>query len=158
FRLLPCVIYGCGGRENVSSNKKWDQRFLGLAKYVAGWSRDPSTQTGAVIVDDKRRGVSVGFNGFAKGVTDSPYRYEDREMKYKLMQHCERNAILFAARDLSYCTLYTYPFQSCSVCAGMVIQSGITRCVAPPIPEDKKQRWEEDMRWAACQFHEAGVR
>jgi hypothetical protein len=34
---------------------KWDRRFLGLAAEVAGWSKDPSTQVGAVIVRPDRR-------------------------------------------------------------------------------------------------------
>lgn len=138
-------------------HNKWDLRFLELAKLVSTWSKDPSTQTGACIVDQDRRVVSVGYNGFAKGVQDHPERYADRDLKYKLIVHCERNAILFAKRDLTGCTLYTYPFMSCSVCAGMVIQSGITRCVAPKIPDDKKERWAEDMALSEQIFREAGV-
>jgi len=29
---------------------KWDSRFMDLARLVASWSKDPSTQVGAVIV------------------------------------------------------------------------------------------------------------
>lgn len=123
----------------------WDRRFIEMAKLVASWSKDPSTQTGAVIVDPRRRVVSVGYNGFARGVEDTPERYADRETKYKLIVHCERNALLFAGRDLKGCTLYTWPFMSCATCAAVVIQSGITRCVAPPIPEHLRERWEVDM-------------
>lgn len=136
---------------------KWDVRFLALAEHVAGWSKDPSTQTGAVVVDADRRVVSVGFNGLARGVDDDPARYADRDTKYKLIVHCERNAILFARRDLTGCTLYTWPFMSCSVCAGMVIQSGITRVVAPELAADKRERWAADMALAETQFREAGV-
>lgn len=135
----------------------WDRRFIEMAKLVASWSKDPSTQTGAVIVDPRRRVVSVGYNGFARGVEDTPERYADRETKYKLIVHCERNALLFAGRDLKGCTLYTWPFMSCATCAAVVIQSGITRCVAPPIPEHLRERWEVDMDLARQQFHEAGV-
>lgn len=136
---------------------KWDQRFLQLAKHIASWSKDPSTQTGAVIVAPDRSVVSVGYNGFARGVDDSPERYKNRELKYKLIVHCERNAILSAHRDLRYCTLYTWPFMSCSACAAMVIQTGITRCVAPPIPEHLLLRWADDMNLSRIQFEEACV-
>lgn len=34
---------------------KWDARFLDLAALVASWSRDPSTQVGAVIADGINR-------------------------------------------------------------------------------------------------------
>ena len=135
----------------------WDNFFLGMAKYVSTASKDPSTQTGAVITDEDNRVVSVGYNGFPKGVNDCAERYANRELKYKIIVHCERNAILFAGRSLKGCTLYTWPFMSCSVCAAMVIQAGIKRCVAPTIPEHLRERWEEDLRLAQTLFAEAGV-
>jgi len=133
---------------------KWDHRFLELVQLVASWSKDPSTKTGAVIVDSDRRVVSVGYNGLAKGVYDNRERYADRDVKYKMIVHCERNAIIFAHRDLAGCTLYTYPFMSCAPCAGMVIQSGITRCVAP---RNENPRWIEDFEISKQMFEEAGV-
>lgn len=136
---------------------QWDRRFLALAAHVATWSKDPSTQTGAVIVDAERRIVSVGYNGFARGVDDSPERYADRETKYRFIVHCERNAMLFARRDMRGCTLYTYPLLSCSVCAGMVIQTGIRRCVAPRLTGDLRTRWLDEVNAAEQMFREAGV-
>lgn len=138
-------------------NDKWDRRFLALAQFVSQWSMDPSTKTGAVIVDQNRRVVSLGYNGFAKGVTDSPERYQCRETKLRCTIHCETNAVLFAQRDLSGCTLYTWPLSSCSRCAALVIQSGIKRCVAPPLPKHLKNRWADECRLAAEQFSEADV-
>lgn len=138
-------------------SEKWDRRFLEMSRLVASWSKDPSTQTGAVIVDKNNRVVSVGYNGFPKGVVDSEERYNNRELKYKIIVHCERNAIIFANRSLEGCTLYTSPFMSCSVCASLVIQSGIKRCVAPPIPPHLQERWGEDMALAHIMFAEAGV-
>ena len=35
---------------------------------VASWSKDPSSQVGAAIVDAKNRVVSLGFNGFPRAV------------------------------------------------------------------------------------------
>lgn len=137
--------------------EKWDRRFLEMAKLVAGWSRDPSTQTGAVITDASHRVISVGFNGLPKNVDDSPERYNNRELKYKIILHCERNAIIFAQRSLEGCTLYTHPFLSCSTCASMVIQAGIKRCVAPVIPDHLKERWAEELKLANTLFDEAGV-
>jgi dCMP deaminase len=133
---------------------KWDLRFLALAKLVSSWSKDPSTQTGAIIVDRDGAVVSLGYNGFARGVEDTPERWNNRELKYPLVVHCERNAIIFAKRDLSGCTLYTWPLMSCSPCAGMVVQAGITRCVAP---ENDNPRWQADFVLSKQQFAEAGV-
>jgi dCMP deaminase len=141
----------------MTPQEKWDRRFLGLARLVASWSKDPSTQTGAVIVDGKRRVVSVGYNGFPAGVDDDPARYADRETKYRLIIHCERNALLFAARPLDGCTLYTVPFMSCAPCAALVIQAGITRCVAPVLPPRLVERWGAETDLAAGLFREAGV-
>lgn len=137
---------------------KWDKRMLGLAKHIASWSKDPSTQTGAVIADANRRIISVGYNGLPKGVKDLPERYNNRELKLSIIVHCERSAIIFAKRDLSNCILYTWPFMSCAACAGMVIQADITHCIAPSIPEDKKARWAKDMELASTLFDEAGVK
>lgn len=140
------------------SQSKWDRRFLEVASLVASWSKDPSTQTGAVITDPKNRIISVGYNGFAKGVKDTPNRYTQREkVKYKIVCHCETNAIIFAKRDLEGCTLYTVPFMSCATCAALVIQSGIKRCVAPAMPKELKSRWGKSCALAAMQFREAGV-
>jgi dCMP deaminase len=138
-------------------NDKWDTRFLDMSRLVGSWSKDPSTQTGAVIVDKNRRVVSVGYNGFAKGVNDDPFLYSNRELKYKMIVHCERNAIIFAQRSLEGCTLYTTPFASCAPCAAMVIQAGITRCVAPVLPNHLVERWQEELNVAAVMFREAGV-
>lgn len=136
---------------------KWDRRFLELARFVSSWSKDPSTKTGAVITDCDNRIISLGYNGFAKGVSDFPEDYANREIKYSKVVHCEMNAILFAGRPLKGCTLYTYPFQSCSRCCVCVIQSGITRCVAPPLPTHLIDRWGKDVELAKQMFRESGI-
>lgn len=46
----------------------WDDRFMHLALLVATWSKDPSTKVGACIVDQRKRIVSVGFNGPLRGL------------------------------------------------------------------------------------------
>jgi len=136
---------------------KWDARFLELARFVASWSKDPSTKVGAVITDQDNRVVSVGYNSFPKGEDDDPARYADRTLKYKLIVHAERNAIEYAGRHLHGCTLYTWPFMSCSVCADRVVKSGITRCVAPVAPEDVRERWEADLELSRALFQKWGV-
>lgn len=137
--------------------EKWDKRFLQMAELVAGWSLDPSTRTGAVIVDNDNRVVSVGYNGFPKGIEDTPERLNNRELKYSMIVHCEINAILFANRSLVGCTLYTWPFMSCSGCSKVVVQSGIKRCVAPKLPESLAERWGKETELSAKMFQEAGI-
>ena len=60
------------------NSTKWDNRFIDLAKLVGSWSKDPSTQVGAVIVDQKNRIVSVGYNGFPQKISDND-RLNDRD-------------------------------------------------------------------------------
>lgn len=134
----------------------WDWRLLGVARYISSFSKDPSTKVGAVIAEPSHRIVSLGYNGFPRGIADTPERLEDRDLKYKMTLHAEKNAILFAQRNLAGMTLYTWPFMACSACAAMVIQAGIARHVYPPIPADK-ERWREDMALSAEMLHEAGV-
>ena len=51
---------------------KWDMRFLALAEHISEWSKDPSTQVGAVITHSRsKRVISLGFNGFPAGVEDT---------------------------------------------------------------------------------------
>ncbi len=133
---------------------KWDERFIELAKLVGSWSKDPSTQVGAVIVDDDKRIVSIGFNGFPKGVKDSQKRLVDRDEKYAIIVHAEANALMFANRSVEGCTLYTWPFQPCSRCAGLIIQSGIKRVVSVIHNDD---RWKKNFEISQKLFTESGI-
>lgn len=126
-----------------------------MAKLVSGWSKDPSTKTGAVIVDPNNRVVSVGYNGFARGVKDLKERLENREIKYKIIVHCEINAIIFARGSVERCRLYTWPFMSCSSCASVIIQSGISETIAP---YSDNPRWADSFKLAKQIFKEAGVK
>jgi dCMP deaminase len=138
----------------MEQSDKWDRRFIELAKLISSWSKDPSTQAGAVITDNKRRVISMGYNGLAQGVEDLPERLNNREIKYKMFVHAERNAIIFARQSLENCTIYIWPFMTCGACAAMVIQSGITRVVAP---HSDNERWVYDFELATQQYKEAGV-
>jgi dCMP deaminase len=138
---------------NTEKQIKWDKRFLGLAKHVAQWSLDPSAKVGAVIVDEDKRLVSVGYNGFARGVKDDD-RLLDRETKLKCVVHAEMNAILFANTTLKGKTLYTWPMFPCSNCCGPIIQSGIKRVVS--IKADKP-KWADSIILSINMFTEAGI-
>ncbi len=134
--------------------EKWDRRFLGLAEHVASWSKDPSTRVGAVIVDDQRRIVSVGFNGLPQKCKDDPAVLSNRELKLKRIIHAEVNCILTAGRSVVGCTLYTVPFLPCATCASIVIQAGIARCVSL---KSDVERWQKDFELTRAAFAEAGV-
>ena len=44
----------------------WDEYFMGMAQLSALRSKDPSTQVGAVIVNDQHKVVSIGYNGMPR--------------------------------------------------------------------------------------------
>lgn len=138
-----------------SAKVKWDIRFLQLAELVASWSKDPSTKVGAVIVDDQNRVVSLGFNGFPRGISDSEELLSVREKKYERILHAEQNAILFgASRDIRGGTLYTHPLSPCNRCALEIIQSGIKRVVSL---NDVSERWKDSIEISLDLFREAGI-
>jgi dCMP deaminase len=130
---------------------------LKMAEFVASASKDPSTQTGAVIVDERRRVVSVGFNGFPPGIADTPERLNDRPTKYKLIVHAERNAVVNSQRSVEGCTLYTWPFSGCTSCVVLMLAAGLKRSVSPVTPDDKLERWEDDLIRARSLWIEAGA-
>jgi dCMP deaminase len=132
---------------------KWDYRFLDLAEFVSSWSKDPSTQVGAVITDENNRIISIGYNGFPQNIIDDD-RLQDRETKYKIIVHGEMNAILFANKCLKSCTLYTYPFMPCPRCSSIIIQTGINRVVSYNSIVD---RWKDEFELSKKMFKEANV-
>lgn len=137
---------------NSQNSIKWDKRFLELASMVGSWSKDPSTKVGCVITNDNRF-ISLGYNGFPSKIVDDS-RLLDREEKYKIVIHAERNAILFAQRDLTNCTIYTIPFMPCSSCASLIIQAGISRVVSY---KDIPERWKDSFELSKQLFIEAGI-
>ena len=146
--------------EHFSSAERapgfWDNFFLGMARYVASASKDPSTQVGTVIVRPDRTVVSVGYNGFPRGTDDYHQLLNDRATKLKRTVHAEVNAILTSRERLDDCTLYLTPLHPCATCAGIIVQSGIKRVVAN-MAKDPHPDWAEDFRAATRMFKEAGV-
>ena len=132
---------------------KWSTRFMAMAEHVATWSKDPSTQVGCVIVDKQNRVVSVGFNGFPRGIKDLAERYNDKETKYLFVAHAERNALDNAPLSVEGCTLYS-PLLPCNECAKSIIQKGITKVVSYEPTEDRPY-----LNWNITKqmFLEAGV-
>lgn len=135
---------------------KWDRRFLELMTLVGGWSKDPSTKVGAVIVRPDLSVAAIGYNGFPRGMSDDPELYADRPTKYSRIVHGEMNAILNAHGTVAGCTLYV-PFPPCDRCAVHVVQAGITRVVYEEPTDDIKSRWAEAFEQTAAIFADAGI-
>ncbi len=142
----------------MSKLDKWDQRYLSLAKEVSTWSKDPSTQVGAVTVGSKKEVLSQGFNGFPRGIVDADERYNHRETKYKLVVHAEMNAIYnatYSGTSLDGATLYVYGLPICSECAKGIIQVGIKKVVVEKSKE--LDNWNESVQLSKEMFDEAGI-
>ena len=137
--------------------RKWDLRFLSLAKEIAQWSKDPSTKVGAVIVRPDMTIASVGYNGFPRGMKDDDYLYANRDIKLSRIIHAEMNVILNAKEVLRGYTLYTWPMFCCDHCAIHVIQSGIHRVVSPKITGETLERWRKHLSKSQSYFSEANV-
>jgi dCMP deaminase len=110
----------------------WDTYFMGVAMLSSMRSKDPSTQVGACIVNDKKRIIGIGYNGFPYGCEDDAFPWENNnsylESKYPYVVHAEPNAILNASCSLEGATLYVTLFP-CNECAKLIIQSGIREIV-----------------------------
>ena len=157
-RLKPVFPSGeiLDGLPKVS--EKWHVRFLELAQHIAGWSRDPSTGVGAVIVDPQTKAIlSTGFNGLPRGVHDTEDRLRDREYKLMVTAHAELNAIVHAARfghRIAGSFLYT-SLSPCSHCASAIVQAGIS-CVVTT-DEAFPARWVDSFTHGRSLLLEAGV-
>lgn len=129
----------------------WDQKFIDLAKFVRQWSKDPSTKVGAVVVGETNNLVALGYNGFPPGIEDSEERLNNREIKYKLIQHAERNALENA--KFKPITLYvTLP--PCPECAKSLINLGVKRIV---YLKGDRDRWNEEFKISKMMFDEVGI-
>ena len=136
---------------------KWDQRFLELARFYAGWSRDPSTKVGCVIAYGNVQ-LGQGFNGFPPGIADDDARLQDRDTRLALTIHAEQNALAGLPRGLGMgATLYVWPFPPCAPCAARIIQAGIVRVMAPEPAPELAERWRDSLALSSEVLREAGV-
>ena len=106
---------------------------MGVALLSARRSKDPNTQVGACIVNDKRKIVGAGYNGLPTGCDDDEFPWEKQgdllQTKYPFICHAELNAILNnIGMDLQGCKIYTALFP-CNECTKAIIQSGIKEVI-----------------------------
>jgi dCMP deaminase len=140
-------------------SEKWQGRFIKLAEEISTWSKDDSSQVGAVIVRPDRTIASIGFNGFPRGVEDYHERIVNREMKLLFTIHAEMNAILSAKEPLKDYSIFVWPFQPCAHCAASIIQSGIKEVYCPYNAHlESYERWADSFKAALQMFDEAEVR
>ncbi|CAJ1388496.1 unnamed protein product [Effrenium voratum] len=113
----------------------WDDYFMGLAFLTAMRSKDPSTQVGACIVNDRNRIIGVGYNGMPTNCPNEELPWSktsssgELATKYPYVVHAELNAVLNKnAESCAGCRLYSTLFP-CNECAKVIIQAGIRQVI-----------------------------
>jgi len=91
-----------------------DDFYMAMAFWASSRSKDPNTQVGAVIVDDKNVPLGWGYNGLPRNIKDHEISWS-RPEKYPYIIHAEINAIDHSYGELSQATLYVtaLPCKSC---------------------------------------------
>ena len=147
---------------NNGLNLSWDELFIIQAQVIAQKSKDPSTKVGCVIVGDDNAILSMGFNGFPRGVDEKSKARWKRPEKYHWVEHAERNAIYNAARNginLNGARVYlNYEPKPCADCTRALIQAGIKEIIGPNRPFDGKGAGKHySIDHADIMLKEAGV-
>jgi len=131
-------------RKNYFS---WDETLMQMCKVIAKRSKDPSTQTGACIVNDKNIIIGFGYNGFPRGCGDDKLSWaregEFGDTKYPYVVHSEENAVLNANAPTEgsriYCTLFP-----CNECVKVIIQKGIREIIY------ENDKYHDNKEWVAA--------
>lgn len=136
---------------------KYDHDYLVRAYTVARFSKDPSSQNGAILLTTERDSCQ-GYNHIYTGI---PEEYDDREIKYQRIEHAERDAIYEAAEfgfATKGATLYC-PWVACRDCARGIIGAGISRVVAHQQRMDLDPRnWGDSINDALGWLVSAGIK
>lgn len=137
---------------------KWNKRWFELVDLAASWSYD-KTKVGAVIIPENSDIPVIGWNGFPRNVKDLAERYENRELKYKLIVHAELNALLnssYSGINIKGSTLYVSYFP-CNECAKAITQAGVKKIYYKNNDPDFFERWKDSITISKLIFDEAGI-
>ena len=119
----------------------YDEMFINVAKEISKRSTCCRKQVGSILVSEKKKIISCGWNGVPSGKTHCHDTFSENEIAkpdfYKTHGewskfnelHSELNCIIHCDRDkLKTSTLYT-TLSPCSECAKIIIASEIKRVV-----------------------------
>jgi len=107
----------------------WNTYFLRLAYLTATRATCDRKHVGAVIVSPEHRVVSMGYNGAPAGMNDcDSIGHELVEGHCVRTLHAESNAIDYAGRLASGCTLFT-TVSPCYDCAKRIVNAQIAHVV-----------------------------
>lgn len=144
----------------LERSQKWDIRFLDIARLISTWSKDPSTQVGAVAVNFQRRILAQGYNGFPSGAKDDSMLYEDRLTKYSRIVHAESNIIYNACNfrvGLQNSTIFVFGMYPCPECIKALVQVGMSRVVFQVGCSENREKWKDDFEVSKRILHELRI-
>ena len=135
-------------------------KFMQLANYTANlFSKDSDKKVGAILLaPESLQVLSMGYNGMPRKIDESKSCRWERPLKYKYVEHAERNAIYNACRHGtplkgSIAVVTMFP---CCDCARALIQAGIRNLVTIK-PDLNHPRWGEDFKISLEMFEEVGI-
>ncbi|XP_021360241.1 deoxycytidylate deaminase-like isoform X2 [Mizuhopecten yessoensis] len=129
-----------GSKSQNNDIINWEEYFMGVAVLSAKRSKDPNTKVGACIVNENKRIVGLGYNGYPDNIHDNDAKLpwgkssekdadgnvKDRDL---YVCHAEMNAIVNKLSvDITDCTIYTTLFP-CNECAKLICQSRLGKVV-----------------------------
>lgn len=145
----------------------WDDYFIALAFLSAQRSKDPNKQVGACIVSQTNIILSIGYNGFPRGIADDDLPWaklsrsgEPLETKYPYVVHAEANAILNANTDKMTGQRIYVTMHPCNECAKLIIQAGIREVIYCEAKEPPYAKAQDKLCYEASRklFDLAGVK
>ena len=102
------------------------EHFLRMAWMIAlNLSKDPNTKVGAVITTPDYRQISMGYNGFPRGIKEDYDRWQP-PVKYEYSIHAEQNCVINCPFDKKGCILFV-TLEPCHKCLGLLINAGISQ-------------------------------
>lgn len=141
----------------LTDNKKI--KYYNLAKHIGeNFSKDPNTKVGALLLyPDTLQIISTGYNGFPRGITENPERWE-RPHKYNYVVHAEMNMIYNSAKNGSSIngSIAVITLFPCNNCALALIQSGISTILTSK-PNFDDQKWGTNFKISHDILTEANI-
>lgn len=135
------------------------KHFLKLVYSAAKLSKDPSTQNAAFLINYVGVVMAWDINRFPENVKENQERWQ-RPLKYKFIEHAERNVIYKAARRgiKTEGLIMVCPWSACSDCARAIIQAGVEKLVNHKQAIDHTpDYWAEDIKIASMMLCEAKI-
>ena len=138
------------------------EQLMAEAYAAAAESPDPSSQNGALIVSPGGQILVRECNRFPNGIEVTDELLNDRNFKYKFIEHAERNAIYAHACDHSFMSteglFMVSPWAACPDCARAIVQSRIARLYVHKQRMDiTAERWADEVSVGRAILEDGGV-